>query len=532
MSRGESPRSGEERAGFIDARQRSEGAAARTRKYQAEVCVIGSGAGGATTAALLAKAGHEVLVVEEGGYRTRADFDMREDVAFAHLYEEGGGRTTRDLGVAILQGRTVGGGTVVNWTTCFRTPDAVLEHWRAQHGITGLSPAELAPHFAAIEERLHVAEIPLAESNRNNRLLYDGCAALGIAAAPTRRNVKQCMKTGYCGTGCPIDAKQSMLVTYLPDAVAAGARVLYRCRVDRLEIAAGRVVRAHCSVMGGATAREPTGDEIIIEARRFIVSAGSINSPALLLRSGLGGPDSPLGKRLFLHPVVGVTGRFKEPVEAFYGAPQSIACHAFAHRGNDVGVFLEASPAQPMLAALAVTGMGEAHREVMLELPRLTAHIALTIDGFHPSERGGTVSLLPSGFPQLDYPLPERIWEGLRFGLKKLAAIDLAAGADLVRTGHDPAIEIRSEADLAKLERAPMATGRVAVFSAHQMGGCAMGPDPKRAVVRSEDLRHHAMENLHVVDGSVFPTSLGVNPQESIYGLAHLVATRLHARWT
>ncbi len=501
-----------------------------TRRLTPEVCIIGSGAGGAVAAATLAGAGHEVLVVEEGGHRTRKDFNMREDVAFRHLYEEGGARATADLGVSILQGRTVGGTTVVNWTTSFRTPEPVLQHWRDHFGVAELDAATLAPHFAAVEERLNIREIPLEESNRNNRLLYDGCQALGLAAAPTRRNVKQCMKSGYCGMGCPIDAKQSMLVTYLPDAVARGATVLYRCHIDRLDIEAGRVVRARGQVLS-EDGHTPTGATLEIEAKHFIVSAGAINSPALLIRSGLGGSSSPLGRRTFLHPTVGVSARHKEIVEPYYGAPQSIASHALAHRGNQCGLFLETAPIHPMLAALSLPGFAETHRREMLDLPYLSAHIALAIDGFGATETGGTVQVRPSGAPQLDYVLPPRIWEAIRTAVRKLAEIDLAAGAEVVRTGHDPVIEIRSQADLAKLDSAPYATGRIAVFSAHVMGGCTMGADPIRSVVRPSDLRHHRIANLYVIDGSVLPTSLGVNPQETIYGIAHWVAGRLHASW-
>ncbi len=516
-------------SGFVDANSLAAGA----RRLTPEVCVIGSGAGGAVCASVFAEGGRDVLVVEEGGHRTRRDFNMREDVAFRTLYEEGGTRTTRDLGISILQGRTVGGTTVVNWTTCFRTPEPVLADWRARFGVSGFDTADLAPHWDAVEQRLNIREIPLDESNRNNRLLYEGCKALGLDAAPTRRNVKQCMKSGYCGMGCPVDAKQSMLLTYLPDAVARGATVLHHCRVDKLEIEAGRVARARCSVLG-SDGRTPAG-EVVIEAKRFILSAGAINSPALLLRSGLGGSDAPgaaaLGRRTFLHPTVGVVGHHKDPVEAFYGAPQSIASHALAHRGAQAGIFLEAAPIHPVLAALSLPGFAEAHRKEMVQLPRLSAHIALAIDGFGEGETGGTVSLRPSGAPLLDYPIPERIWEALRTGLKTLAKIDLASGAALVRTGHDPAVEIRSQADVDQIDGAPYDVGRIAVFSAHVMGGCTMGADPARSVVRVPDLRHHAVDDLHVVDGSVLPTGLGVNPQETIYGIARLTATRLHQGW-
>lgn len=493
-----------------------------------DVCIIGSGAGGAVTAAVLAQAGLSVLVLEEGGKYSKADFKMREDLAFPQLYQEGGLRATKDLAISILQGRAVGGTTVVNWTTSFRTPPEVVEHWRKHHAVSGFTVADLDPHWAAVEERLNIQALPLEESNRNNRLLYDGCKRLGYEATPTRRNTRGCFKSGYCGMGCPVDAKQSMLVTYLPDAVERGATVVSRCRVQRLVVEGGRISAAECALLGddGYTA---TGRLLTVKARRFVLSGGAINSPAVLMRSGLGGGMT--GKRTFLHPVVGIAGRYADPVEPFYGAPQSIASHQFAHRGDKIGFFLEAAPFHPMMAAIASSGFGPAHAALIANLPRLSAHIAITIDGFHPDEPGGTVELRKSGAPLLDYPLGPRNWEAFREGLKVLARIDFAVGAEEIYVGSEPTLTLRSEKDLDKLETLPLDNLKINVFTAHQMGGCAMGDDPARAVVRSSDLRHHAIENLHVIDGSVFPTSLGVNPQLSIYGLAHLMATRLADAW-
>jgi choline dehydrogenase-like flavoprotein len=508
-------------SGFIDGRTLGDG-----ETLQADVCVIGSGAGGAVVAAQLQSAGFSVLVVEEGGHHTRSDFHMREDEAFPTLYQEAGARATKDLGIAILQGRAVGGSTVINWTTCFRTPAHVYEHWRAQHGVGEITIAELTPHWDAVEERLNIKQLGYEESNRNNRVLFDGCKALGLAVEPTRRNTRNCFKSGYCGMGCPVDAKQSMLITYLPEAVLKGARVVSRCRVDRLVVQAGVVQRAECTILGD-DGYQPSGAKVTLAARRFVLAAGAIGSPAILIRSGLGG--GMVGRRTFLHPVAGTAAKYKEPIEPYYGAPQSIASHAHADRGDRVGVFYEAAPLHPMLGALATSGFGADHHQTLGDLPYIAAHIALSIDGFHPSEEGGTVSVRPSGAPLVDYAVPERVREALREGLGWLVRINLAAGAEKVLIPLDPKLTIRSERELELIDRAPLA--RASLFSAHVMGGCAMGDDPKRSVVRSRDLRHHALENLHVVDGSVFPTSLGVNPQESIYGLARLIGERLAHSW-
>jgi choline dehydrogenase-like flavoprotein len=506
---------------FVDAGTLADGAT-----LKADVVVIGSGAGGAVVACELQRAGFAVLVLEEGGHHTRADFKMREDINYPMLYQESGARATKDLGLTILQGRAVGGTTVVNWTTSFRTPPRVYDHWKKVHGVGEISIADLSPHWDAVEERLHIEKVPLEQTNRNNRVLYDGAKALGLQVDTTRRNVKRCMQSGYCGMGCPVDAKQSMLITYLPDAVERGARVVSRCRVDKLVVAGGSIARAECTVIGD-DGYNASGKKLTVEGRRFILSAGGIGSPSILIRSGLGG--GMVGRRTFLHPVHGLFAHYKDPIEPYYGAPQSVASHAHAERGDEVGLFYEAAPMHPMLASVATAGFGAVHRQLMEKLPYVAAHVALAIDGFHPSEEGGTVTVRPSGAPLLDYVAPPRVREALREGVKWLVKINFAAGAQEVGFGEFPMLMMKSDRDVSMLDRYDMS--KQPLFSAHVMGGCKMGDDPKSSVVRSKDLRHHTVENLHVVDGSVFPTSLGVNPQESIYGLARLMAGRLAAAW-
>ncbi|MCK6547670.1 GMC family oxidoreductase [Myxococcota bacterium] len=500
----------------------------RDVEAEADVCVIGSGAGGAVAAALLARAGRRVVVLEEGGYFTSERFMMREEDAYPHLYQEAGQRTTKDLSVALFQGRAVGGTTVVNWTTCFRTPDATLERWRTHHAVGHVDAQALAPHFEAVERRLNISKIDLAKVNRNNRLLWDGCKALGYEVDTLNRNVIGCAMTGYCGMGCPVDLKQSMNLTYLPDAMSDGATIVSRCRVERLELDGGRVVKAHGALLD-AFGVGPTGVSITVRAKRFVVAGGAINSPALLIRSGVPDPSGRLGRRTFLHPVVVSAAQHDEEVAGYHGAPQGVASHHFAHRGDDVGFFLEAAPIYPVLMSTAFPAFGAVHREHAKRLKHFAGHLAIAIDGHHDGEEGGTVAVLPSGRPQLDYEISPKVWAALREGQKVLAKLQLASGAKLVGTFHSPPIEMKSDADVAQLDAAPFAPNRVGVFSAHIMGGCGMSDDPKRGVVRSEDLRHHQVDNLHVIDGSVFPTSTGVNPQLSIYGLAHLATTRLLA---
>lgn len=492
------------------------------------VCVIGSGAGGAVAAHTLAAAGHQVLVVEEGGHYTSQHFNMQESEAYPQLYQESAGRTTADLGVSILQGRAVGGTTVVNYTTCFRTPVETLDHWRIHHAVRGLDHQALTPHWRAVEERLHVEKVPADQMNRNNRVLYEGCEALGWQVETTHRNVKHCRQSGYCGLGCPVDAKQSMLVTYLPDAVALGAGVLSRCRVERLIHQAGEITALEGTLLD-VNGIKPTGRSVRIKAQKFILSAGAIGSPAVLLRSGM--DDGVVGTRTFLHPVVVSVARYQAPVLACYGAPQSCASHQFADRGDKTGFVMEAVPVHPVLMASAMPGLGRDHALGMQAFANVAVHVALTKDGFFPDETGGTVVVRPSGHPVLDYAIPPRIQEALRESQKRMAQAVFASGALEVHTCHTRAHVMRNPRDIAGVDALSFKPLDVGISTAHVMGGCRMGEDPDDAVVRCEDLRAHRFKNLHVVDGSVFPTSLGVNPQLSIYGLAHLAASRMASSW-
>jgi choline dehydrogenase-like flavoprotein len=491
---------------------------------EVDFCVVGSGPGGSVAAAVLAEAGARVAILEEGGHYTRRDFNMQEAWAYPALYQEHGNRATDDLSIMVLQGRAVGGGTTVNWTSSFRTPERTLRLWADRHGVRGLDAAALAPHFAAVEERLSIGPGNQDDVNPNNRKLWDGAAKLGFGPMLIRRSVKGCARLGYCGMGCPLDAKQTAALTYIPDAVAAGADVYTDCRAKLVETDRGRARAVVAEVLDRAADR-PKG-RLVVHARRGVVlAAGAINTPALLLRSKAGTGSGVVGRRTFLHPTVPLVAFYDQPVEAFYGAPQSVAVYHFSDRGDKVGYFFETAPAHPMLAALAFPGYGDAHRRMLERLAHAQVTIALLVDGHHDDE-GGSVDVGVDGRIKLRYPLAPALREAAADALANMARVQLAAGARSVLTLHDPPLEIRTEADVRRLAEAPVAPNRHTLFSAHQMGGCPMGEDPRRSVVDSRG-RHHEIENLWITDGSVFPTGLGVNPQLSIYAHARLFATEI-----
>jgi choline dehydrogenase-like flavoprotein len=502
----------------------------RDMEVSCDVCVVGSGAGGAVLAEQLVSKGLRVVMLEEGGYHTRAEFDMRESWAYPALYQEMANRSTDDQSVLMLQGRSVGGGTTVNWCTSFRTPGQVLDRWASEFGVEGFSEAALTPHWEAIEQRLHIKEWPLEAMNRNNHVLWDGCGKLGFSRGLIRRNVNNCADLGKCGLGCPIDAKQSMAVTLIPDAVERGMEVYANASVRRL-LVDGRRVRGVEAHILDPSRDVPTGVTLRVKAKTVAVCGGAINSPALLLRSGLTGQGN-VGKRLFLHPVVIMSAQMEEPVEAWAGAPQAAYSRHFIDRGADkMGYFLEVPPLYPMIAATVLPGFGVPHQRLMERLPYTQVTIALTADGFLPGDVGGTVRL---GDPKerrvhIEYPLRPWLWEAFRDACRTMAQVQFAGGAREVLSLHASPVRLRPGDDIERLlGAAPWEAGRVRVATAHQMGGCCMGKDPEKSVVDSS-LRYHALDNLFVVDGSVFPTSLGVNPQETIFGLARLRAAAVAA---
>ncbi len=495
----------------------------------ADVVVIGSGAGGGVAAEILTQAGLKLIIVEEGPLFSSRDFHMREAEAYPRLYQESAARQTRDRAITILQGRCVGGGTTVNWTSSFRTPPTTLEHWRERLGLQELGVAELVPWFERMERRLDVAAWT-TPPNANNAALARGAAKLGIPTAAIPRNVKGCADLGYCGMGCPLDAKRSMLVSTLPAALAGGARLYTRLRAERLLARGDRIEAVDCVSVDSAGRSGPVTARL--QARHFLLAAGGIGSPALLARSGAPDPHRHLGRRTFLHPTVVCAALMPEPVAAYAGAPQSVYCDHFLNTqaiDGPLGFKLEVPPLHPLLFAATLQGHGRAHAAIMAEFARAQVTIALLRDGFHPQSQGGVVGQRGDGSPLLDYPLDPLFWEGARRALLAMAEIQFAAGARRVWALHQDCAgwgswaEARAGIDALALE--PL---RTRVVSAHVMGGCAMAATPEQGVVNAHGA-HFQLENLSVGDGSLFPTSIGANPQLSIFALAARNASRLAA---
>jgi choline dehydrogenase-like flavoprotein len=492
---------------------------------RADVCVIGSGAGGAVAAAELASAGRSVVLLEQGHHWTARDFTQREDQMLPRLFEEAGMRQTVDGGVTILQGRNVGGSTVHNLCYAFRTPPAILRMWREEHGLPELSEAALEPSFRRVERSLKVKPIREDEVNSLNALLRAGAEKLGYSGFVTRHNRENCVKSGYCILGCSYDAKQSMLVTYVPRADRAGARIYANARAERIEAEGGRVRR----VLGRVVDHDGTPlGSIEVEAPVVVLAAGAVASPDLLLRSGLGGDH--VGGHLHLHPSVMAAGFWDEPIHAYRGIPQSYYIDEFIDLERDPhrGYVLMPISGFPVLTAVSLPGFGREHFALMRDFDKMGGLLVL----LHDHSEGRVESGGSLGRPRISYALDAEDRRQLARGLRHCAQVLFAAGARRVVVPYlsGPLVLERGD-DLAALERRPVEIGSVPIASTHPQSTCRMGSDPAHSVVDAFGACH-GVEGLFVADMSVFPTSLGAPPQITTAALADRTAHHILARWS
>jgi choline dehydrogenase-like flavoprotein len=497
-----------------------------------DVAIVGSGAGAGITAELLVRAGLRVVIVEEGPLLTSTDFKQQESQAYPSLYQESAARKTADKAINILQGRCVGGSTTVNWTSSFRTPAATLAYWQQHFALDeGFSVQALAPYFEQAERRLSITPW-LTPPNENNDLLRRGADKLGIRAQAISRNVKGCWNLGSCGLGCPTNAKQSMLVTTIPAALDGGATLLTETRAVRLQLANGRVQGLECRPCE-PNGRVGSAAVTTVRARHYVLAAGAINTPAVLLRSQAPDPHTRLGRRTFLHPVVMSAAVMEQKVEGWQGAPQTIYTDHYLDTqpiDGAMGYKLEAPPLHPVIFASTVPGFGRSQADLLRQFAQTHVLLALLRDGFHDESTGGSVSLRGDGSPVLDYPLTDFVMDGARRALLSMAELQFAAGARQVLPVHEAAAPYDSWPQArAALQALPMKPLLAKVVSAHVMGGCAIAGDPSRGVVRP-DGTHWQIGNLSVHDGSIFPTSIGANPQLSIYGIVNRLAQGLAKR--
>jgi len=489
-----------------------------------DVCVIGSGAGGAVIAAECAQAGLRVVVVEEGGYHTSAEFASAPPFRrMLRMYRDHGaimafGRPP----IPVPLGKAVGGTTVINSGTCFRAPAHVLALWERKFGLDGYDASTLEPYFERVERILNVKPVPWDIIGSNAKIFDRGVRALGVHGEPLRRNIEGCRGCGVCAFGCPSDAKQAMHLSYLPLAEQAGAVIYARCRAEHLLVAGKRVVGVEAALLHPAPDHHAAG-RLRIRAERVVLACGTLHTPLLLQRANLGQASGQLGKNLALHPAVGVTASFPEPLYHWRGTLQS---YYVDHLHLSDGVMIEVTTVHPAMALSAAKAVGPELKDFLADLPFRASAGLFVSDTSH-----GEVRFLGSRrSPVIRYDLGRFDMARLLRGMALVGEIFFAAGATRVHTNLPGLESVTHPRDLQPLSSSPCWKPidlHLAAF--HPVGTCRMGPKPNTAVV-GLDGKVHGTENLYVADGSLFPTCVGVNPQETIMAFATKIAEQICGR--
>lgn len=469
-----------------------------------DVCVVGSGAGGSVMAKELVEAGFDVVLLEEGGYYRTEDFNVTDTItSLERLYRDGG--TTAMLGkpnVLYVEGRCVGGSTTINGGMCWRTPEKILKRWQWENGLADLNPKNMEFYFKRVEEMLHVSPVHPISRNEDAELLKKGADILGYRVKPNIRNHHTCVGANQCITGCPTGGKKTPLLTYIPAFLNKGGRLYANAKVKKVRLRNG-----HAAGVEGTIGRH----KIRVHSKITVVCGGAIQTPALLMRSGVSDPSKLLGRNLFIHPNVKVMGVFDQPVMAWKGVNQAYQVTEFM----DEGILMGVNFVPPGIFSLAVPFHGKGSLEKIRDMYNYSVVGAALIED---TSRGRVINL-PFGQTIATYHLNEMDFKLALRAIALLAEIYFAAGAKRVYLPLQKLHEIHSIDDIRKVYEYPVKLTDLELMTVHVMGTAQMGTDTTRSVVDAHG-EMHDVPGLFVADASVFPTSIGVNPQITIMALA------------
>lgn len=480
---------------------------------ECDVVVVGTGAGGAPVAKVLAERGHAVLLVEEGPLFTRQDFTGRPLQMMKQMYRRAGATVAfGNTAIPIPLGRGVGGTTLINSGTCFRAPRPVLDGW-AGEGLTALGGDGLTRFYDEVEEVLGVGPSSPEALGAPARLIAKGCDALGWSHHPLRRNAPGCDGQGLCCFGCPTDAKRSTNVSYVPLALEKGAQLMTGFEVTKVLTEGDAAVGVEGVVAGQQT-------RLSVRAKAVVLACGSLLTPGLLHRNGLGRTSGQLGRNLSIHPASAGMGLFDEDTNAWRTVPQGYAIDEFA--GD--GLYFEGGQVPLDLSAVSLSGFGPSFVALMERFNQ-----TFTFGFMVKDSSRGRVTSGKDGAPRITYVVNERDRAKLQRGFGLLARVYFAAGAKAVYLPVLGFERLRSLADVDRFERAKVPARHMDLTAYHPLGTARMGVDPLQSVV-NVDHELHDLNNLFVCDGSVVPSSLGVNPQVTIMALSLRAGEGIHRR--
>ena len=467
---------------------------------ECDVVVVGTGAGGAVVGHSLAERGHAVVFLEEGEHYRRDSFDGRSLSAHRRFFRMGVG--VGNVVIPVYVGRLVGGSTAVNGATCFRTPPWVLDRWCEDLATGEFTPERMASLFARVERYLQIAPACQPQVGPIAKVIARGCDKLGWSHFAIQRNAVDCEGSGFCDFGCRTDARRSANLTYVPAALSKGAVLFTGARADRVLVENGRAVGVEAVAKGGRRLR--------VRARKVVLAGGALPTPLLLLRQGLCNRSGQVGRNLTLHPSTGVSGVMDEQVDGYLHMPQGYGCDHFLRQGELI------TAAQPDISwsAMGFTFSGQRLMEALDAFAHM-ASLAVLVPDSKPS---GRVWFESSAGVVMRYSITNE--DRLRVHSGVMHALDLlvAAGAKRLYTTHMPARTLDPK-DLEAFRRSPPPISQLGLLAYHPLGTCRMGKDPETSVV-GLDHQAHDVRGLFVVDASVVPGPIGVNPQLTIMAMA------------
>ena len=488
----------------------------QNKTWEADICVIGTGAGGSAVANELSKKNLKIIMIEAGEFLMPKDMNQREQDMFPKLFYEGGARRTRDKSIRVIHGKGVGGSTLHNINLCKKPPKELIDHWE----LPNFTHEKFMKSVNQVWEDLKVSQIEEHFRNTANELFKTGIDKLGFSGGALFHNRVGCYQSGFCELGCSFNAKMNALRVYIPKIVDAGGIILSETKALKLNYSNRLATHLTCEVFNNLGEKVSTQ---IIRAKKFISAAGAIQSPLLFERSGLPDPHSQIGTNLRLHPGVVALGVFDQEVNCWQGIPQSYECDEFLKFSKDPAVnrvWLITSSAHPIGASSIVPGFGEEHKQMMKYYP----HIVPVTPMVHDFS-SGTVSSTFGGGVDINYTLNQSDRDQLSLGLKKASEILLAAGAKKVIIPTRTPIVLKNFKEIEKADLSIL-NWDLDMVAVHPMGSLSMGDKINNSAIDT-NLRFHHLDNLFVADASVYPTSLGIPPQISTYSIGHFLGQTL-----